>query len=137
MPRLAVIFTGGTISMRSTPTGSGNAPGLGAEQLLQTVPGIERIAEVEPVDWGLVPGSHLTFEQVLVDRHRARRGRRRVCREQARPSRRGAASGLISRRPRPGEYTSDHMGVRINMGLGQPFQTRPSNDCHCPVDPPD
>lgn len=65
MPRLAVIFTGGTISMRSTPTGSGNAPALGAEQLLQTVPGIDRIAELEPVDWGLVPGSHLTFEQVL------------------------------------------------------------------------
>ena len=65
MPRLAVIFTGGTISMRSEPTGNGNAPALGAAALLQTVPGIERIAEVEPVDWGLVPGSHLTFEQVL------------------------------------------------------------------------
>ncbi len=57
MPRLAVIFTGGTISMRSEPTGSGNAPGLGAEQLLQTVPCVERIAELEAVDWGLIPGS--------------------------------------------------------------------------------
>ncbi len=65
MPRLAVIFTGVTISMRSEPTGSGNAPALGATALLQMVPGVERIAEVEPVNWGLVPGSHLTFEQVL------------------------------------------------------------------------
>jgi L-asparaginase len=65
MPRLAVTFTSGTISMRSEPTGSGNAPALGATALLQLVPGIERIAEVEPIDWGLMPGSHLTFEQVL------------------------------------------------------------------------
>ena len=65
MPRLAVIFTGGTISMRSEPTGGGNAPALGATALLELVPGIDRIADIEPVDWGLVPGSHLTFEQVL------------------------------------------------------------------------
>lgn len=65
MPRLAVIFTGGTISMRSEPAGTGNAPALGATALLELVPGIERIAQVEPLDWGLVPGSHLTFEQVL------------------------------------------------------------------------
>jgi L-asparaginase len=63
MPRLAVIFTGGTISMRSS--GAGNVPVLRGADLLATVQGLEEVAEVEPIDWGLVPASHLTFAQVL------------------------------------------------------------------------
>jgi L-asparaginase len=65
VPRLAVIFTGGTISMRRDAGSGGNVPTLRAQELLSSVPGIERIAEVEPIDWGLVPASHLTFDQVL------------------------------------------------------------------------
>ncbi|HET8776472.1 MAG TPA: asparaginase [Candidatus Limnocylindria bacterium] len=63
MQRIAVIFTGGTISMRST--GAGNVPTLRASDLLAAVPGLDAIADVEPIDWGLVPASHLTFDQVL------------------------------------------------------------------------
>lgn len=63
MPRVAVVFTGGTISMRSS--GAGNVPTLGASDLLAAVPGLDEIAEIEPIDWGLVPASHLSFEQVL------------------------------------------------------------------------
>ena len=65
MPRIAVIFTGGTISMRQEPGLAGNVPTLGGEELLASVPGLAEIAEIEPVDWGLVPASHLTFAQVL------------------------------------------------------------------------
>ncbi|MGQ0608357.1 MAG: asparaginase [Chloroflexota bacterium] len=65
MPRVAVIFTGGTIAMRSDPGSSGNVPTLGADALLATVPGLAEIAEIEPIDWGLVPASHLSFGQVL------------------------------------------------------------------------
>jgi L-asparaginase len=63
LPRIAAIFTGGTISMRSS--GSGNVPVLRGADLLASVPGLAEIAEVEPIDWGLVPASHLTFGQVL------------------------------------------------------------------------
>jgi L-asparaginase len=63
MRRVAVIFTGGTISMRSS--GSGNVPTLRGEELLERVEGLDEIAEIEPIDWGLVPASHLTFAQVL------------------------------------------------------------------------
>ncbi|MGZ8481075.1 MAG: asparaginase domain-containing protein, partial [Candidatus Limnocylindria bacterium] len=63
-PRIAVIFTGGTIAMRSD-AGGGNVPTLDADALLASVPGVEEIAEVLPIDWGLVPASHLTFAQVL------------------------------------------------------------------------
>lgn len=64
MSRVAVIFTGGTISMRAE-AGGGNVPTLRAEDLLATVPGLSQVAEVEPIDWGLVPASHLSFAQVL------------------------------------------------------------------------
>jgi L-asparaginase len=63
MPRVAVVFTGGTISMRSS--GAGNVPVLRGDDLLATVPDLAEIADVEPIDWGLVPASHLTFAQVL------------------------------------------------------------------------
>jgi L-asparaginase len=65
MPRIAVIFTGGTIAMRRDPDAGGNLPTLRGEDLLATVPGLDAIAEIEPMDWGLVPASHLTFDQVL------------------------------------------------------------------------
>jgi L-asparaginase len=65
MARVAVVFTGGTISMRHDPAAAGNVPSLRADELLASVPGLAAIAEVEPIDWGLVPASHLTFDQVL------------------------------------------------------------------------
>lgn len=63
--RVAVIFTGGTIAMRHDPGAGGNVPTFGADALLASVPGLDEIAEVVPVEWGLVPASHLTFAQVL------------------------------------------------------------------------
>jgi L-asparaginase len=65
MPRVAVVFTGGTISMRRELGASGNRPTMRGAELLATVPGIAEVAEIEPVDWGLVPASHLSFAQVL------------------------------------------------------------------------
>jgi L-asparaginase len=63
MARIAVVFTGGTISMRSS--GAGNVPVLRGADLLATVPSLAEVADVEPIDWGLVPASHLTFAQLL------------------------------------------------------------------------
>ncbi|MGI8658824.1 MAG: asparaginase [Candidatus Limnocylindria bacterium] len=65
MPRVAVVFTGGTISMRSVAAGAGNVPTLRADELIASVPGLDAIATVEPIDWGLVPASHLSLDQVL------------------------------------------------------------------------
>lgn len=61
MARIAVVFTGGTISMRQAD--GGNVPVLRGADLLASVPDLS--AAVEAVDWGLVPASHLRFEQVL------------------------------------------------------------------------
>ena len=65
MPRIVVLFTGGTIAMRREPGAGGNLPTLRGGDLLATVPGLDAIAEIEPIDWGLVPASHLSFDQVL------------------------------------------------------------------------
>ena len=65
MPKVALIFTGGTIAMRSTSGTASNVPTIRGEELLAGVPGLRDIAEVEPIDWGLVPASHLLLDQVL------------------------------------------------------------------------
>jgi L-asparaginase len=65
MARVAVIFTGGTISMRDDPGSTGNRPTLRGAELLASVPRLSDVADIEPIDWGLVPASHLSMDQVL------------------------------------------------------------------------
>jgi L-asparaginase len=63
--RVAVVFTGGTISMRVDPAAGGAVPTLDGAALLAATPGLEGIAELVPIDWGLVPASHLSFAQLI------------------------------------------------------------------------
>jgi L-asparaginase len=63
--RVAVVFTGGTISMGFDPVAGGNVPALDGAAILARTPGLESIAEIVPIERGLTPASHLTFEQVL------------------------------------------------------------------------
>ncbi|HEX4897051.1 MAG TPA: asparaginase [Candidatus Limnocylindrales bacterium] len=59
---MAVIFTGGTISMRVDPLAGGNVPALSGADILVRTPGLDAIAEVEPIDLGRTPASHFTFD---------------------------------------------------------------------------
>jgi len=63
--RLVVIFTGGTIAMLPDPVTGAAVPALDGEQILARVPELDAIAELEAIDWGLVPASHLRFAQIL------------------------------------------------------------------------
>lgn len=65
LPRVAAIFTGGTISMTVDAAAGGAVPTLGASDLLAAVPGLARRAEVVPIDLGRLPASHLSFADVL------------------------------------------------------------------------
>lgn len=65
MARVAIVFTGGTISMRHDPAAGGNVPVLGGEALLATVPGLDRVADLVAIDRGLTPASHFTFEALF------------------------------------------------------------------------
>ena len=61
MRRVAVIFTGGTISMRHDPVLGGNVPSLDGAGILAQTPGLDAIAEVRPIDMGRTPASHFSF----------------------------------------------------------------------------
>ena len=65
MARVAIVFTGGTISMGFDPVAGGNVPALDGAAILARTPGLDAIAEVVPIDHGLTPASHFTFVDVL------------------------------------------------------------------------
>lgn len=65
MSRVAVVFTGGTIAMEPDVVAGGAVPTLDGRAILARVPGLDEIAEVEAIDWGLVPASHLRIGQLL------------------------------------------------------------------------
>jgi L-asparaginase len=65
MTRVAMVFTGGTISTLPDAAAGGNTPVLRGADILARSPGVAAIAEVEAIDWGLMPASHLRFAQMM------------------------------------------------------------------------
>ena len=65
MPRVAVVFTGGTISMGFDPVAGGNVPSLDGAAILARTPGLDALADVVPIDRGLTPASHFTFGDLM------------------------------------------------------------------------
>ena len=85
MARVAVVFTGGTISMRIDPVAGGNVPTLDGAAILARTPGLDEIADVVPIDRGLTPASHFTFP-ALFEICAAIRARRSPTRRSTAPS---------------------------------------------------
>jgi L-asparaginase len=65
MTRVAVVFTGGTISTAFDPVAGGNVSTLDGAAILARTPGLDAIAEVVPIDRGRTPASHFTFPTLL------------------------------------------------------------------------
>ncbi len=65
LPTIVAVFTGGTISMLVDPATGAAKPALDGAAILARTPGLDAIAGVEAIDWGLVPASHLTFPQMI------------------------------------------------------------------------
>jgi len=65
MGRVAVVFTGGTISTVFDPVAGGNVPTLDGAAILARTPGLGAIAEVVSIDRGRTPASHFTFPLLL------------------------------------------------------------------------
>lgn len=65
MARIAMVFTGGTIATLPDAAAGGNVPVLDGAAILKRAPQVARVAQVEPIDWGLVPASHLRFAQLI------------------------------------------------------------------------
>ena len=60
-----MVFTGGTIAMRIDPLLGGAVPALNAKGILERTRGLDEIAEIEIIDWGRVPATHITFAQII------------------------------------------------------------------------
>ncbi len=60
MPRIKIIFTGGTISMRIDSATGGAIPALNGQEILALVPGIEKLASISHEDYAKLPGPHIT-----------------------------------------------------------------------------
>jgi L-asparaginase len=57
-PRLAIFFTGGTISMQIDPVTGGAVPALSGEEIIAQVPGLDRLADFELINFARLPGPH-------------------------------------------------------------------------------
>ncbi len=64
VPRIALITTGGTISMRRDAERGGAVPLLSGAEVLATVPGAEEVARIEVREFGRFPGPHMTIERM-------------------------------------------------------------------------
>jgi L-asparaginase len=71
-PRVAIVFTGGTISMRFDAAAQGAVPALSADDILEATRGIRDVAEVEHEQWGSYPGPHMNVERMWALRCRVR-----------------------------------------------------------------
>jgi L-asparaginase len=67
---IVLVFTGGTISMRHDTAAGGAIPVLAGRDILNLVPQLSEIAELEIDDFGGFPGPHMTTERMWDLRNR-------------------------------------------------------------------
>lgn len=61
MKRIAVIFTGGTISMKVDDRLKAAIPGLSNQEILSMVTNIDKVAEIVPINFGNYPSTHMNL----------------------------------------------------------------------------
>ncbi|MEG2353248.1 MAG: asparaginase [Clostridium sp.] len=65
MKKVAVIFNGGTISMKVDPKLQAAVPTLSGEEIMAMTTGIEEYAEIETCTFSSLPGPHMTSEIMM------------------------------------------------------------------------
>lgn len=63
--KIAIIFTGGTISMKVDPSLNAAIPSMSSEEIMGKVTNIERFADIDIIQFANMPGPHMTFEKML------------------------------------------------------------------------
>lgn len=63
--KVAVIFTGGTISMKVDPRLKAAIPSMSSEDIMSMVTNIDQVAELDIVEFGKLPGPHMTPEKMM------------------------------------------------------------------------
>ncbi|HHW56222.1 MAG TPA: asparaginase [Clostridia bacterium] len=65
MEKIVIIFTGGTISMKIDPKLKAAVPHLSGKDILETIPQIKDLTEIETIQFGNFPSPHLTAELLV------------------------------------------------------------------------
>lgn len=65
LKNIVVITTGGTIAMKIDPQSGGLVPAVSGADLIEAVPDLRHIAEIEVVEFSNVPSGHVTPEMML------------------------------------------------------------------------
>ena len=65
MNKIAIIFNGGTISMKIDEKIKAAVPSLSAEEIMSMIPGVEEYAEIEAYTFSSMPSPHMTLETML------------------------------------------------------------------------
>lgn len=65
MKKIMIIFTGGTISMKADEDTDAAIPAMSGEEIIKLTPGMESIADIHFMDFGILPGPHMTPEKML------------------------------------------------------------------------
>ncbi|MGO1819432.1 MAG: asparaginase domain-containing protein, partial [Senegalia sp. (in: firmicutes)] len=65
MKKIAIIFNGGTISMKVDPRINAAIPALSSEEIMSMVTNIEKYAEIETFNFSTLPGPHVSPKIML------------------------------------------------------------------------
>jgi L-asparaginase len=63
--RLALVFTGGTISMKFDPAIGAAVPALSGREILNLVENAEAVGDIEVIEFGRYPGPHMTLPRMM------------------------------------------------------------------------
>ncbi|AOT68673.1 asparaginase [Geosporobacter ferrireducens] len=63
--KVAVVFTGGTISMKIDPRIAAAIPALSSEEIMSMVTNIDKFADIEIVNFDQIPGPHMTPSRMM------------------------------------------------------------------------
>ena len=64
MKKIIIIFTGGTISMKKDEKNNAAMPAMSGEDILKLTPNMENVADIQFLDFGMMPGPHITPEDM-------------------------------------------------------------------------
>lgn len=64
-PKVAIIFTGGTISMTVDDTIGAAIPSLNGQDIISMVTNIDKIADIEIVEYSELPGPHVNYSMLF------------------------------------------------------------------------
>lgn len=64
-PKIAIIFTGGTISMTVDDEIGAAIPSLNGQDIISMVTNIDKLADIEIIEYSEVPGPHVSFQMLF------------------------------------------------------------------------